>query len=256
MSFRGFISRILISSPPKKRNPHSLEYKISTILGEDVSQIRWYEEAFLVPHSGNRSSSSKNYERLEFLGDAILGSIISCYLFERYPEKNEGFLTQMKSKIVNRKNLNKVGENLRLTHLIVNPNNNPLGENINGNLFEALIGAIYLDKGYEMCKKIVLTRLLPPETITILENKIISYKGLLLEWSQKNKHHLQYETAEVFLPASKSNSFKAFVLIDGNRIASATDTSKKKAEEKAAQRAFYGLNKKNKFNEQSPIARM
>lgn len=253
MQFRGFISRIFLSSKKNKNNPKVqsyLESKLCVILGMPITQIEWYKEAFSLRNSG-RKIRAKNYERLEFLGDSILGSIISCYLYEHYPRENEGFLTQMKSKIVNRKNLNKVGEDLQLTRLIINQNANALGENIHGNLLEALIGAIYLDKGYDMCKSIVLTKLLPPETIATLEHKIISYKGLLLEWSQKHKHILQYETQEEILPNSKINSFKAFVLIDGEKVANATDSSKKKAEEKAAQRAFYGLNKKIKINERT-----
>jgi ribonuclease-3 len=91
------------------------------------------------------------------LGDSVLGTIISCHLFQTYPQANEGYLTQMKSKIVNRKNLNKLGEDLKLTNLLQNKIL-ALGENISGNLFEALIGAVYLDFHYETCKKIILEK--------------------------------------------------------------------------------------------------
>ena len=129
------------------------------------------------------------------MGDSVLGTIISCHLFQTYPQANEGYLTQMKSKIVNRKNLNKLGEDLKLTSLLQKQNSSStLGENISGNLFEALIGAVYLDFHYDTCKRIILEKLLTPSEINKLENKIVSYKGLLLEWSQKKKVNIKYET--------------------------------------------------------------
>lgn len=188
---------------------------------------------------------------MEFLGDSILGSIISTHLFQIYPDENEGYLTQMKAKIVSRKNLNKLGEELRLTNFLQNnSNNSPLSENIFGNLFEALIGAIYLDLGYETCRKVVLKRLLTPNEINKLENKIGSYKSLLLEWSQKQKSVIRYETIEELLP-NKTICFRSFIWLNDEKITSASDTSKKKAEEKAAQRAFYTLNKKEHILEKS-----
>src|SRR5690606_8413955 len=115
--------------------------------------------------------------------------------------------------------------------------------NICGNLLEALIGAIYLDADYNRCKKIVLEKLLTPTEINKLENKIVSYKGLLLEWSQKKKTNIRYETCEESQP-NKAVVFRCNVWLDDEKIANATETSKKKAEEKAATRAFYYLSKK------------
>lgn len=223
-----------------------LSNTISGIIGQDIHNIELYREAFSLKQVS--SKHCKNYERLEFLGDSILGSIIACYLFQTYPGANEGYLTQMKSKIVNRKNLNKLGEQLMLTSLLQSPQRNVLGENICGNLFEALVGAIYLDLGYETCKNIVLEKLLTPSEILKLENKIVSYKGLLLEWSQKKKYTLQYETFEEPVPG-KSSCFRSVVWVCGEKISNALESSKKKAEEKAAQRAFYILNKKENIVE-------
>lgn len=160
-----------------------------------------------------------------------MGSIISCYLFKTYPFENEGFLTQMKSKIVNRKNLNLLGEKLRLTDFIQNGSHGSLGENISGNLFEAFIGAIYLDFGYETCQDIVLERLFSEKDIERLEHKIVSYKGLLLEWSQKKKVSIKYETTEEILP-NKSFIFRTCVYLNQEKIASATESSKKKQKRK------------------------
>lgn len=219
---------------------------ISKIIGQNIQNITLYQEAFSLKFSS--SKKAKNYERLEFLGDSILGSIISCYLFEAYPAANEGYLTQMKSKIVNRKNLNKIGDDLKLTSFIQNEGSSILSENISGNLFEALIGAVYLDIGYEACENIVLQKLLTADEILKLENKIVSYKGLLLEWSQKRKVQLRYETCEEE-QGNKNTVFRSYVWLGDEKISNATETSKKKAEEKAAQRAFYTLNKKENILE-------
>ena len=208
------------------------------------SLISACEATLIFSLKSSSKNSDRNYERLEFLGDSVLGTIISCHLFQTYPQANEGYLTQMKSKIVNRKNLNKLGDDLKLTRLLQKQTTAmALGENICGNLFEALIGAVYLDFHYDTCKRIVLERLLTPSEIIKLENKIVSYKGLLLEWSQKKKINIKYETCEEIQP-NKAVVFRCHVWLSEEKIANATETSKKKAEEKAAQRAFYILNKK------------
>ncbi|WP_313502058.1 ribonuclease III [Kaistella carnis] len=224
-----------------------LSSEITKITGFAVQNINLYREAFSLKTS-SKHKQSKNYERLEFLGDSVLGTIISCHLFATYPDANEGYLTQMKSKIVNRKNLNKLGTELNLVKFLQNEPTTSLSENIAGNLFESLVGALYLDLDYEICKKIVLDRLLTPSEINKLENKIVSYKGLLLEWSQKKKVVIKYETCEEMQP-NKNMVFRTYVWLNQERIANATETSKKKAEEKAAQRAFYILNKKQSILE-------
>lgn len=243
MELQKYFSKFLIKT--KKRELSERDLLLSTeirkITGSGINNIELYREAFSLKSPNGKNK--KNFERLEFLGDSILGSIISCHLFQTYPEANEGYLTQMKSKIVNRKNLNKIGDDLQLTKFIMNENANGLSANISGNLFEALVGAIYLDINYEACKKIVLERLLTPKEINKLENKIVSYKGLLLEWSQKKKCVIRYETFEES-GANKTLVFRSNVWLDDEKISNATETSKKKAEEKAAQRAFYTLNKK------------
>ena len=222
--------------------------KISHIVGYNIHNLEIFKEAFSLK-SSTKSTNKKNYERLEFLGDSVLGTIISCHLFQTYPNENEGFLTQMKSKIVNRKNLNKLGEDLKLSNLLqVDKSQIILSENISGNLLEALIGAIYLDIDYEFCKKIVLDRILTPSTINKLENKIISYKGLLLELSQKKKVSIRYETCEEIQP-NKTILFRCHVWLQNEKISNALEASKKKAEEKAAKRAFYVLSKKENIIE-------
>lgn len=248
MELKKYLSKFLTK---RKKNLSDKDYYLSTeiskITGFSIQNINLYREAFSLKTS-SKKKGLQNYERLEFLGDSVLGAIISCHLYTVYPEANEGFLTQMKSKIVNRKNLNKLGKELSLTKFLQSDASAALGENIEGNLFEALIGAIYLDLDYSICRTIVLERLLTPSAINDLENKIVSYKGLLLEWSQKKKVCIRYETCEEIQP-NKSQVFRSYVWLDDKKIANATETSKKKAEEKAAQRAFYILNKKQNIIE-------
>jgi ribonuclease-3 len=244
MELQKYFSKFLLKQRKRKltERDYFLSTELNKMLGAEVQNVALYREAFSLK-SSSKNQDNSNYERLEFLGDSVLGTIISCHLFQTYPKANEGYLTQMKSKIVNRKNLNKLGENLKLTNLLQKQNSVALGENISGNLFEALIGAVYLDFQYETCKRIILEKLLTPTEINKLENKIVSYKGLLLEWSQKKKVNIKYETCEEN-QVNKSIVFRCHVWLGEEKIANATETSKKKAEEKAAQRAFYILNKK------------
>lgn len=243
MELQKYFSKFLLNKRKRKltERDYFLSTRLYSMLGTEVQNVALYREAFSLKSSSKNKDS--NYERLEFLGDSVLGTIISCHLFHTYPQANEGYLTQMKSKIVNRKNLNKLGEDLKLTDLLQKQTAVALGENISGNLLEALIGAVYLDFQYDACKRIVLEKLLTPTEINKLENKIVSYKGLLLEWSQKKKLNIKYETCEE-IQVNKSVVFRCHVWLGEEKIANATETSKKKAEEKAAQRAFYILNKK------------
>ena len=244
MELQKYFSKFLLKNRKRKLTERDLflSTTLNKILGTEVQNVALYREAFSLKNSSKNQENS-NYERLEFLGDSVLGTIISCHLFQTYPQANEGYLTQMKSKIVNRKNLNRLGEDLKLTDLLQKSTSVALGENISGNLFEALIGAVYLDFQYDTCKRIILERLLTPSEINKLENKIVSYKGLLLEWSQKKKVNIKYETCEES-QVNKAIVFRCHVWLGEEKIANATETSKKKAEEKAAQRAFYILNKK------------
>ena len=250
MELKNYFFKFLPKNRTQKLSEKDLLFrkKISHIVGYNIHNLEIFKEAFSLK-SSTKSTNKKNYERLEFLGDSVLGTIISCHLFQTYPNENEGFLTQMKSKIVNRKNLTKLGEDLKLSSLLqVDTSQIILSENISGNLLEALIGAIYLDIDYEFCKKIVLDRILTPSTINKLENKIISYKGLLLEWSQKKKVSIRYETCEEIQP-NKTILFRCHVWLQNEKISNALEASKKKAEEKAAKRAFYVLSKKENIIE-------
>lgn len=206
--------------------------------------ISLYEKAFTHRSTNEKNSEghSQNYERLEFLGDAMLSAVIASHLFREVPGGNEGYLTKMRSKVVSREHLNELGRDLNLISLVkTSIPTKQFGENIHGNVFEALIGAIYLDRGYPYCEKFIMRRVIKPYVdIEKLEGKIISYKSLIIEWCQKNKTKFKFAVYE----DTGTDTLKHFAVklqLDDKIVAKARATSKKKAEERAAKRAYYKL---------------
>ncbi len=221
------------------------------ILGFKPKDIGIYKKAFLHRSLNKRDENGNpmNYERLEFLGDAMLGTVISKHLYKEVPEGDEGYLTKMRSKIVSRKHLNELGKDLKLLQYVESriPKSH-FGENIYGNVFEALIGAIYLDKGYEQCERFIHERVIAPYVdIEQLEGKVISYKSLVIEWCQKQKKDFHYEVYED-TGNDEQKHFAVKLTIDDRVMAKARATSKKKAEEKASKRAYYALQDKIESN--------
>jgi ribonuclease-3 len=220
---------------------------IKKILGFDPINADYYKKAFTHRSSNKLDGSGNpiNYERLEFLGDAMLSAVIAAHLFSKAPAGDEGYLTKMRSKIVSREHLNELGRDLNLVQFI--ESKIPLshfGENIHGNVFEALVGAIYLDRGYTYCEKFIQSRVIVPYVdIAKLEGKVISYKSLLIEWCQKEKKQFHYDVFEDNgLDGQRFYGVK--LSIDGKVIAKARATSKKKAEEKASQRGYFAFQEK------------
>ncbi|MDK2773144.1 MAG: ribonuclease III [Flavobacterium haoranii] len=238
--------RLLSKISKNSRSPEDGIFfeKIYKILGFKPSNLKFYKNAFT--HRSTNKTDEKgnpfNYERLEFLGDSMLGSVIAAHLYNEVPTGDEGYLTKMRSKIVSREHLNELGRDLRLIDLVeskVNPQH--FGENIHGNIFEALIGAIYLDKGFLFCEKFIQNRVIKPYVdIPKLEGKVISYKSLIIEWCQKEKKTFQFETFEDN-GTEEQKYFGVKLYIDQKIIGRARATSKKKAEEKASQRAYFAL---------------
>ncbi|RNL92983.1 ribonuclease III [Sinomicrobium pectinilyticum] len=220
---------------------------LKKILGFNPKHLDIYRKAF-THRSANRKDAQGNpvnYERLEFLGDTMLSTIISYHLYKEVPSGDEGYLTKMRSKIVSREHLNELGKDLNLIAYINSKiSKDSFGDNIHGNLFEALLGAIYLDRGYKYCERFVYRKVIEPYVdIERLEGKIISYKSFVIEWCQKEKKTFRYEVYE----DSGNESLKHFsvkLFIDGNVISKGRATSKKKAEEQASKRAYYALQDK------------
>jgi ribonuclease-3 len=237
----NFFRRIV---KPQNKEDEDFYYDLKNLLNFKPVKLNHYKKAFT--HRSlkivDRKGKPINYERLEFLGDAILGSVIASYLYKEAPKGDEGYLTQMRSKVVSRENLNKIGKELELIRFVrSNVSNNQVGENIHGNIFEALIGAIYLDRGYNYCHQFIYDQVIIPYIdIQHLEGKITSYKGLIIEWCQKTKKKYNFESYEDTGNQSKKH-FSVKVSIDGQKIAKGRATSKKKAEEMAAKRVYYAF---------------
>ena len=235
----NFIRKIVKYRSPEDQQ---LRVELKKLLNFSPKNINKYKKAFT--HRSlqmlDNSGIPINYERLEFLGDSILGSVIAAYLYKKVPTGTEGYLTQMRSKIVSREHLNELGKDLNLIRFVKsNIDQANVGNNIHGNIFEALIGAIYIDKGYEFCQKFIFKNVIVPYVdIEKLEGKITSYKGLIIEWCQKQKKKYKFETYE----DSGNEPIKHFsvkISIDGEHIAKGRSTSKKKAEEQASKRVYY-----------------
>lgn len=234
----------------RNKEDEQLFIELKQLLNFTPRSLKKYKKAFT--HSSlqllDSNGNPENYERLEFLGDSILGSVISAYLYKKVPSGTEGYLTKMRSKIVSREHLNELGKDLNLIKFVKsNVDEANVGDNIHGNIFEALIGAIYLDKGYNTCQKFIFENVIDPYVdIERLEGKITSYKGLIIEWCQKKKKKYKFDTYE----DSGNENIKHFsvkVSIDGEQIAKGRATSKKKAEEQASKRVYYT------FQNQIPI---
>lgn len=220
---------------------------VEKILGFPPKDISIYKKAFTHRSSNltDKSGIPVNYERLEFLGDAMLSAVIAAHLFNKAPAGDEGYLTKMRSKVVSREHLNELGKGLKLVQFVESkiPAQH-FGENIHGNIFESLVGAIYLDRGYVFCEKFIQKRVIIPYVdITRLEGKVISYKSLVIEWCQKEKRHFHYDIFEDN-GIDGERLFGVKLSIDDKVIAKARATSKKKAEEKASQRAYFAFQEK------------
>jgi ribonuclease-3 len=158
----------------------------------------------------------------------MLSAVIASHLFQEVPSGDEGYLTKMRSKVVSREHLNELGKGLKLINLVESKiPSGQFGDNIHGNLFEALIGAIFLDKGYKYCEKFIYKRVIIPYVdITQLEGKVISYKSLLIEWCQKEKKIFNYNVYED-TGNDDLRHFSVKLSIDHKVVAKARATSKK-----------------------------
>lgn len=218
---------------------------LKKLLGFTPKYLQYYKKAFI--HRSLKKVDKKtgliiNYERLEFLGDAMLSAVIASHLFQEVPAGNEGYLTQMRSKIVSRKHLNELGRDLNLIRFVKsNISKSKFGENIHGNIFEALLGAIYEDRGYIYCKKFIYKKVIIPYVdVPKLEGKITSYKSLFIEWCQKQKNDFVFEVYED-TGNDPIKHFSVKLFLDGKIIAKGRATSKKKAEETASKRAYFAF---------------
>ena len=224
-----------------------LSYKkqLKNVLGFTPGAISLYKVA--LTHRSVRDAAAENNERLEYLGDAILSGVVADFLFKRYPYKEEGFLTEMRSKMVNRATLNDIAIKMGMKKISnYNKYDNSLKiSQIFGNTLEAVVGAIYLDKGYDSTNRWVVERIIMPYLfMEELENLEINHKNKLYGWANKNGKNLEFETLEEKLVNGR-RLFTIGALINGSLIAQGKAYNKKDASQIAAQLAVekLGLNK-------------
>jgi len=221
-----------------------LSQSLKNIFGFYPGNIFLYQLAF--KHKSVSSETLNGYklsnERLEYLGDAILGAAIADFLFKKFPYKNEGFLTEMRSRIVSRASLNKLSQKLGLDKL-VNYSNDGRSKfrSLNGDAFEAFIGALYLDKGFQFTQKIIITRIVEMHIdLENLEKSDYNFKSKLIEWAQKEKQQLDFkmigETGEGY-----EKMYIVEVIIDETSYANAKDFSIKGAEQLAAEKTWNAM---------------
>lgn len=184
------------------------------------------------------SSPEINNERLEYLGDAVLSSVIADYLYKKFPMKDEGFLTEMRSRIVSRSNLNALSRKMGIDHLVLEDNDHrPKSKSIFGDTFEAIIGAIYVDRGYNFTRRVVIKRILSFHLdIDEIEKTEVNFKSRLIEYSQKEKKMIEFKIL-CELGEGYGKQYLIEVCIDNIPYARAQDFSIKSAEQRAAELA-------------------
>ena len=225
----------------KERAGASFKKQLKNVLGFSPDNISLYKTA--LTHRSVRENADENNERLEYLGDAVLSALVADYLFMRYPYKEEGFLTEMRSKMVNRQQLNEIALRMGLKKItLYNKSDGSLKiSQIFGNTLEALVGAIYLDRGYKKTAKWVTERIILPhmfiDDLKLLE---INHKHKLYGWANKNGKVLEFETVEERVENGR-RLFTIAAVVDGSKIAEGKAFNKKDASQIAAQMAVVML---------------
>lgn len=233
------LARNLISGLFSRDNAFSKRIKNLTGLRPRNAQL--YHLAFL--HSSLSAETNLSNERLEYLGDAVLSLVIADYLFNKFPYKDEGYLTDLRSKMVSRNQLNTLAMKMGVEELLqYNKQDSFLSKRaISGNALEALIGAVYLDHGYEGGKKFILKKIVSPYLdVTEVEVSEFNYKSKLLEWAQKHSVRAEFKVMEEKRNAHYS-FYKVALMIDNNIVSNGEANSKKNAEKNAAKEAFVKL---------------
>lgn len=220
-------------------------FELVNILGFLPRRLSHYRLAFL-PKSANHNQNNGtiiNNERLEYLGDAILNAIVAEYLFSRFPEGNEGFMTKMRAQIVKRKNLDYLATKMDIPRMIapgVSPGNK--SKHLYGNALEALIGAIYLDRGYHAARRFFVRKIMQKHIdLFKLVKKDPDYKSRIIEWAQKNRHKIVFESKEEHNSSSKTPSFISTIILKGDQKGTGRGESKKEAEQQAAMEALANI---------------
>ena len=224
------------------------------ILGFYHRNIQLYQQALLHKSTSIRSEKGRplNNERLEFLGDAILDAIVGDIVYKHFEGRREGFLTNTRSKIVQRETLNKLAVEIGLDKLVkYSTRSSSHNSYMYGNAFEAFIGAIYLDQGYERCKRFMEEKIFNNYIdLDKMSRKEVNFKSKLIEWSQKSKVEVSFELIEQFLDEDYNPMFHTEIRIEGISAGKGTGYSKKESQQNAAQAALKKIKDDAAFKEQ------
>lgn len=236
-----FFQRLGIHSLFFNAKDKRLATSIQLILGSKPLNLSLYRLALTPAGLGEETDKGfrKSNERLEFLGDAVLGAVIAEYLFKKYPYRDEGFLTETRSKLVNRETLNEVGIKIGLKKTLrqVVDNRHFVGnKSLYGDILEAFLGAVYLDRGYAFSKKLILQRILIHLDLEGMVTTVSNHKSKVIEWSQREGNQVEFQVVQV----NNNQRYKEFVIaivVNGETIAQGKGETKKKAEQEAAKNA-------------------
>ena len=224
------------------------------ILGFYPRNIQLYQQALLHKSTSIRSEKGRplNNERLEFLGDAILDAIVGDIVYKHFEGRREGFLTNTRSKIVQRETLNKLAVEIGLDKLVkYSTRSSSHNSYMYGNAFEAFIGAIYLDQGYERCKRFMEEKIFKNYIdLDKMSRKEVNFKSKLIEWSQKSNVEVSFELIEQFLDEDYNPMFHTEIRIEGISAGKGTGYSKKESQQNAAQAALKKIKNDASFKEQ------
>lgn len=221
----------------KSNSDQKLIRAIQNIAGITPSNLALYRLATV--HSSIAKENGRGFkesnERLEYLGDAVLGAAVADYLFKKFPFKNEGFLTEIRSRIVNRESLNLLAKKIGVANIVqYDLKNAHLQQVILGNTLEAIVGAIYLDKGYLRTKKFVIDKLIGPNyDLDAIVSSNFNFKSKIIEWAQREGKEIRFEIISV-KKGRNSKEFTAQVFVDNEPKGTGFGNSKKKAEQDAA----------------------
>ncbi|HOF15760.1 MAG TPA: ribonuclease III [Bacteroidales bacterium] len=222
-------------SSKKQKEIKNLKLYLKNSFGFSPKKIELYQQAFTHKSAANDKLIREDNERLEFLGDAVLSTIIAEYLYKKYPLASEGFLTELRSRILNRNQLNKLSRKIGID-VFINSNEQDFNicESLLGNALEAFIGALYLDRGYKLTKKIFIEKIINNYiNIDLLASIDSNYKGKILAWSQKVKNKIEYKVTKEIL-FNKRKQYIVQLFVNGQFIAEGYDYNIKGAEQNAA----------------------
>lgn len=233
------------------RKEKELYLSLYNIIGVLPHNLSFYKTALLHKSVARRNDKGKpvNNERLEFLGDAILDAIVGDIVYEHFPGKREGFLTNTRSKIVQRETLNKLANDLGITRLILSSGHSQSHNSyLGGNAFEALVGALYLDHGYTACMKFMKKQILG-ELINLdkVAYKEVNFKSKLIEWTQKHKICLEFKPLSFGKDKEGSPTFSFQVVLEGIACGEGSGYSKKESQQEAAKVTLQYIRKNTKF---------